>query len=415
MKFQAPRGTHDILPEEVAKWQMLEEAFRSMTSRFGYTEIRTPAFEETELFTRSSGETSDIVTKQMYEFTDKGGRQLTLKAEGTAPAVRAYLEHGLGGQGQVTRLWYETPVFRYERPQKGRYRQHHQFGVECLGSGSPLADAEVIEIATKFLQAIGMPEVMVSINSIGREATREVYRGAILNHAKSYLADLDADDRARAEKNPLRLLDSKDPKAIDLMKTAPSIQDYLEDASKAHFEQLCQYLEASAIPFEVRPEIVRGLDDYTDTVFEVLSNHLGSQSALCGGGRYDGLVRALGGPETPAIGFGMGIERLVIALDAIGHAFPVTGLGAYVVAATDSARETVQSVGRSLRDAGISAQFDLDAKDMRKQLRQADAAGAKTAVIIGDDELAQQSATLRNLSTGEQRVVALSDLVQELR
>ncbi|MBL8059932.1 MAG: histidine--tRNA ligase [Chthonomonas sp.] len=413
MKYQAPRGTHDILPNEAVVWRDLEGYFRHVVGLYGYGEVRTPAFEDTELFKRTSGETSDIVTKQMYEFTDKGGRSITLKAEGTAPAVRAYLEHGLGGQGQTTRLWYQTPVFRYERPQKGRYRQHHQFGIECLGSASPQADAEVIEVAYRFLNMIGISDVKVSVNSIGREATRSSYRQAVLSHAAGYLADLEADERARAEKNPLRLLDSKDPKAIEVMKAAPSILDYLEDESRMRFDTLCGILADIDIPFEVRPEIVRGLDYYTDTVFEVLSDQLGAQSALCGGGRYDGLVRALGGPDTPAVGFGMGIERLALVLESLRFNSGES-IQAYVVAATESARSEVSRICRLLRSKDVSAQCDVDGKDLRRQMKQADAMKAEAAVIIGDDELASGNATVRYLESGDQRAVPFSELASHI-
>lgn len=415
MKYQAPRGTHDILPRDSLTWAHLESSFRSLVGLYGYNELRTPTFEDTELFTRSSGETSDIVTKQMYDFTDKGGRSITLKAEGTAPAVRAYLEHGLGGQGQVTRLWYETPVFRYERPQKGRYREHHQFGIECLGSSSPLADAEVIEIAYRFLTAIQMPDVSVSLNSIGRTATRVAYREAILGHARAYLTDMSPEDRARAEKNPLRLLDSKDPKAVDLMKTAPSILDFLEEVSRSRFGVLCESLSNAGIPYEVRPEIVRGLDYYTDTVFEVLSNHLGAQSALCGGGRYDGLVQDLGGPETPAIGFGMGIERLFLVLESLEKLQEAPRIVAFVVAADESARPEVRRICHDLRKAEISAQCDLEGKDMRRQLKQANAMNAEIAVLIGEEELKKRLATIRDLATGEQHTLPFDRLAEELQ
>lgn len=415
MKYQAPRGTHDILPRDSLTWAHLENSFRSLVELYGYNELRTPTFEDTELFTRSSGETSDIVTKQMYDFTDKGGRSITLKAEGTAPAVRAYVEHGLGGQGQVSRLWYTTPVFRYERPQKGRYREHHQFGIECLGSASPLADAEVIEIAYRFLTTIEMPDVRVSLNSIGRAATRAAYREAILGHASSYLTDMGPEDRFRIEKNPLRLLDSKDPKAIELMKTAPSIQDFLEDESQVRFASLCQALSDLGIPFEIRPQIVRGLDYYNDTVFEVLSRHLGAQSALCGGGRYDGLVKDLGGADTPAIGFGMGIERLFLVLESLEKLQEAPHIVAFVVAADESARPMVRRICHDLRKANISAQCDLEGKDMRRQLKQANALNAKTAVLVGEVELNKGLATIRDLVTGEQRTLPFDRLVEELQ
>lgn len=414
MKFQAPRGTHDILPIEAHLWRYLESHFNQLVSRYGYGEIRTPAFEETELFTRTSGDTSDIVTKQMYQFIDKGGRDVTLKPEGTAPAVRAFLEHHLGTQGSTTRLWYQTPVFRYERPQKGRFRQHHQFGLECLGSASPLVDAEVIEIAVRFYQALGLTELMVSVNSIGRAETRQRYREAILGHAKTYLRDLDVQERERAERNPLRLLDSKDPKAIELMAYAPSILDHLEEASANHFSALQSALAAAQIPYQVSPQIVRGLDYYTDTVFEVHSNSLGAQTAICGGGRYDGLVKDIGGPDTPAVGFGMGIERLVLVLESHGLVPPLPRPDAYLVAATESARAKVLALTRQLRNAGFSVQCDLDQRNLKSQFKQADRSSARFALILGDDELASNSITIRELATGDQRLIPESSIEEAL-
>lgn len=410
-RFQAPRGTHDVLPTESYAWRFLERTFEGVVSRYGYREIRTPMFEETELFTRTSGDTSDIVTKQMYQFVDKGGRDITLKPEGTAAAVRSYLEHRLGEPGQVTRLWYATPVFRYERPQKGRYRQHHQLGIETLGSPSPLVDAEVIDIAVQFYRSLGLNDLTVFVNCIGRGETRQRYREQILAHAKTYLASLDEYERARAERNPLRLLDSKDPEAIALMASAPSILDALEEASKAHFDQLLAALTDAGIPFEVKPQIVRGLDYYTDTVFEIQSNHLGAQSALCGGGRYDGLVKAIGGPETPAVGLGMGIERLLLVLEQQGLLPSEPPMDAFFVAATENARPVVARLVRELRAQGLRVQSDLDGRNLKAQIKAADKLGVRYAVLIGEDEMSTGTATLKDMREGTQAAVPQDQLL----
>lgn len=414
MKFQTPRGTHDVLPSESFAWQHAERTFAALVHLYGYREIRTPMFEDTDLFVRTSGDTSDIVTKQMFQFTDKGGRDITLKPEGTAPAVRSYLEHHLGEPNAVTRLWYFTPVFRYERPMKGRYRQHHQLGVEMLGSSSPEADAEVMEIAVRFYERLGLKELKILVNCIGRAETRGRYRDAILEHAKSYLQGLDEEQRARAERNPLRLLDSKDPEAVELMASAPSILDYLEESSQRHFDRLLQALTDASLPFEVKPQIVRGLDYYTDTVFEIQSSDLGAQSALCGGGRYDGLVKSIGGPDTPAVGLGMGVERLMIVLEALGLLPKTPPLDAFVVAATESARAAVRELVREIRHAGFSVNADLDGRNLKQQFKLADKSGARLALVIGDDELQAGTVSVRHLADGSQRAVSRGSILEAL-
>jgi histidyl-tRNA synthetase len=415
MKIKAPRGTHDILPAQSHAWQYAENLFQKIVWQYGYQEIRTPMFEDTELFLRSAGDTSEVVTKQMYSFKDKGDRDITLKAEGTAPAVRAYLEHNLGEQGTMTRLWYRTPVFRYERPQTGRYRQHHQLGIECLGSSSPLADAEVIEIAMRFYRELGLENLSVSLNSIGKAQTRAAYREALLKHGHAYLSDLGEEDRQKAEKNPLRLLDSKDPKAIEAFSDAPSIQDFLEDVSKIHADVLQSALLSAGIPFTVNPSIVRGLDYYNDTVFEILSGEIGSQSAICGGGRYDGLVKEFGGTATPAVGFGMGIERMLLVLEATGKIVPSPTPDAYLVAATDSARMPLISLARNLRQQGFSVGMDLDGKNLKAQFKAADRSNARFAIVLGDDEIASRTVSLRDLQASQQTTIKMEDLPNALR
>lgn len=415
MKIKAPRGTHDILPSQSHAWQFAENLFQKIVWQYGYQEIRTPMFEETDLFLRSAGDTSEVVTKQMYSFKDKGDRDITLKAEGTAPAVRAYLEHNLGEQGTMTRLWYRTPVFRYERPQTGRYRQHHQLGIECLGSSSPLADAEVIEIAIRFYRELGLENLSVSLNSIGKAQTRGAYREALLKHGQAYISDLAEEDQQKAEKNPLRLLDSKDPKAIAAFSDAPSIQDFLEEDSKVHADVLQSALTSAGIPFTVNPSIVRGLDYYNDTVFEILSGEIGSQSAICGGGRYDGLVKEFGGPATPAVGFGMGIERMLLVLEATGKIVPSPTPDAYLVAATESARLPLISLARSLREQGFSVGMDLDGKNLKAQFKAADRSNARFAIVLGDDEIASGTVSLRDLKASQQTIIKMEDLPNALR
>ncbi|CAN5464598.1 histidine--tRNA ligase [soil metagenome] len=406
MRYQSPRGTQDILPSQVHHWQTLEEAFRTVAFQYGYREIRTPMFEETEVFTRTSGDTSDIVTKQMYTFLDKGDRSITLRPEGTAPVMRAVLQHNLCPPGNVLRLCYTIPFFRYERPQKGRYRQAHQFGLELVGSAAPTADAEVISATYAFYQEIGLSNVTVSLNSIGREETRARFREVVMSHFAAYLADQTEELRAKAEANPLRLLDIKDPTAKEVLKDLPPITDYLEDASRADFEALQGLLTEASIPYRLEPGIVRGLDYYTGTVFEIESSLLGAQSSLCGGGRYDGLVQQLGGPALPAVGVGMGIERMLIALEESGLLQKPLRLDAYVVTATPESAKEARALARDLREKGRSVEIVLEAASMKSQLRQAASSGAKYALILGPDEIASGTVQVRDLDAGTQTAVA---------
>jgi histidyl-tRNA synthetase len=415
MRFQAPRGTEDCLPGQSERWTWLEGEFRALTRLYGYQEVRTPTFEDTDLFVRSSGETSDIVTKQMYSFKDKGDRDMTLKPEGTAPVIRAMVEHNLCPQGSVCRFSYVTPIFRYERPQKGRLRESHQTGLELIGSNAPEADAEVIEITVRFYERIGIDEVEVLLNSIGRDDCREKYRAAILTHMASYLATQDDDARARAEKNPLRLMDSKDPAVQEALKGLPPITDFLEPESKARLAAVEELLKAANVRYRLAPEIVRGLDYYTEIVFEVQSTRLGAQSALCGGGRYDGLVKELGGPPTPAVGVAMGIERALIVLDAMERGPGPVKPEVFIIQATPSARETCFRLAQELRTAGISTLLDFEGKSMKSQLKQADREGVTFALLIGDDELAKGVAAVRRLSSGEQQDVPLKGIAGALR
>lgn len=386
-----------------------------MAAQYGYQEIRTPVFEDTDLFVRTSGDTSDVVTKEMYTFTDRGDRSITLKPEGTAPAIRAYLQHSLGQTGAVTRLWYNTPIFRYERPQKGRFRQSHQFGLELIGSPSASADAEVIEFTSRFYESIGVGQVEALVNSIGRQATRARFRTVLLEKVAAFLKDQPAEERARVEKNPLRLLDSKDPAVQAMLQDVPPITNFLEDDSKAHFDELCQLLSDAGVRYRIAPEVVRGLDYYTDSVFEVHSTLLGSQSALCGGGRYDNLIKEIGGPETPSVGVGMGIERALIALEGSGKlpAEPVCDVA--VIAAGAEAWPHARKLARDLRAQSLRVLIDLDGKSLKSQLKMADKAQARFAAIIGEDELAAGKVMLRNLATSDQNLVDLSELIGHVK
>lgn len=411
MRYQVPRGTHDVLPGDVHRWHRLEAAFREFVSRYGYEEIRTPMFEDTDLFLRTAGDTSDIVTKQMYSFEDKGGRNITLKPEGTAPAMRALIEHNLCPPGTIARLYYVSPFFRYERPMKGRYRQLHQVGLELVGSKSPLADAEVIEISAKFYESLKIPGVTVLLNSLGRDECRTKYQEAILQFAEPVLRDQGEEMRAKALKNPLRLLDSKDEAMVEAMKSAPSILNFLEEDSKAEFEQLQQLLTDAHVTFEVRPEIVRGLDYYTGTVFEVQSNKLGTANALCGGGRYDKLIKELGGADTPSVGVGMGIERALIVLEEEGLSWPAPRPDAFVAYTGIDTQAQALDTARSMRNSGMSVVVDPEGRSLKAQLRQADKLGARYVVLIGEDEIAKNVVSVRILDTGDQREMALAQLL----
>jgi len=414
MRYQAPRGTEDILPAESYKWLKVESTFRELTRRYGYQELRTPTFEDTDLFVRTSGETSDIVSKEMYTFTDKGDRSLTLKPEGTAPAMRALLEHNLCPPGTVARMSYIIPIFRYGRPQKGRLREAHQVGLELVGSPSAAADAEVIEITVRFYEALGIEDSVAMLNSLGRSECRARYREAILQYSATFLTDQPQDVQDKVHKNPLRLLDSKDPAAQEAIKAIPPITDYLEDESKARFDRIQQMLTDANVRYQVAPEVVRGLDYYTETVFEVLSTKLGAQSSLCGGGRYDDLVKELGGPSTPSVGVAMGVERAIIVMDDAGLWDGGTKPDVFVVQATENAFEMCQKLARDLRTAGMATLLDIDGKSMKSQLRQADKSGAAIALILGEDELRKNSVQLRKLGSSVQEEVPMEGVVQRV-
>jgi histidyl-tRNA synthetase len=414
MRYRAPRGAEDVLPDESHLWQSLEQAFREHCRLYGYVELRTPTFEETELFVRTSGETSEVVSKQMYSFVDRGGRPITLKPEGTAPAMRALIEHSLIAPGSVVRVFYVTPVFRYERPQKGRLRESHQVGIELVGSASPLADAEVIEFTVRFYERIGLKGLRVLLNSLGRAECRTRYREALWAYAEPRIASSEPGFFEKARKNPLRLLDSKDRDVQDAMSDAPRVLDFLEPESTERLAQLKRLLDEAGIEYEFVPELVRGLDYYTETVFEVQSSALGAQNALCGGGRYDDLARELGGPDTPSVGVAMGIERALIVQQEAGQSPQPGRLDVFVVGLGEGSSAEVRKLAASLRTSGISCLYDFDAPSLRSQLNKANRLGARFAAIIGESELARGVVALRDMEAGEQREVPLALLVEHL-
>lgn len=412
--LSAPRGTSDIVPPESSRWSALESRIRELAARYGYGEIRTPLFESTELFVRGVGETTDIVEKEMYTFDDRGGRSLTLRPEWTAPVVRAAVEHHLFASGPL-RLFYIGPIFRYERPQRGRYRQSHQFGIECFGFDGPEADVEVISLAWELVRSHGLTDAALNINSLGDEECRPRYRQALLDHFRPHLAAMSAEARARAERNPLRLLDSKDPGDAPYVESAPALTSFLCAGCREHFDAVIAYLDLAEIPFVVNPKIVRGLDYYGRTVFEITSSVLGAQSSVCGGGRYDTLVASLGGPPTPAVGFALGLERFLMMLEAGGAAEAPKRRGIQAIALGAQARTVVAPIVAELRRALEAPTFaDYNDRKLLAHLKLADRNGARYALIVGTEELASGELVLRDLDSrsdrrfplGEPRVVA---------
>ncbi len=412
-QISAPRGTQDILPPESERWIRLENDCREIAHRFGYGEIRTPMFEATELFARGVGETTDIVEKEMYTFTDKGNRSMTLRPEWTAGVVRALLQHNLLGQPQ--RLYYIGPFFRYERPQAGRYRQANQFGVECFGQAGPEADAEVIQIAAELIERYGIGDAVLNINSVGDAVCRPRYRQALLDHFLPHAAELSEDSRRRLERNPLRILDSKAPQDAPFVASAPVMLDVLCDPCRAHFDGLRAALDALHIPYVVNPKIVRGLDYYTRTVFEFVSGALGAQSTVCGGGRYDDLVSSLGGPPTPGVGFGLGLERFLMMVAATAGDHPPVREGVQAIALGPQARARLVPIVGALREATSRPTFaDWSDRKLTAHFKSADRNNARWALVLGDDELAKGQIVLRDLVTREDRRLPLAPVAAEM-
>ncbi|WP_164216306.1 histidine--tRNA ligase [Virgibacillus sp. YIM 98842] len=419
MNFKAPRGTVDILPDEAAKWQFAESKIKNVCDRYHYKEIRTPLFEHTEVFQRGVGDSTDIVQKEMYTFDDRGGRSLTLRPEGTAPVVRAFVENKMyGNPNQPVKLYYFAQMFRYERPQKGRMRQLNQFGVEALGSADPAIDAEVIDLAMTCYRELGLKSLKLVINSLGDQESRMNHRQALIEHFTPHKEELCGDCRTRLTQNPLRILDCKKDKDHPAIKSAPSILDYLNEESIKYFEQVKTYLTQMGIEYEVDKNLVRGLDYYNHTAFEIMSeaDGFGAITTLTGGGRYNGLSEELGGPDVPGIGFGMGLERLLMALEAENISIPVKGaLDCYMIALGDEVNSEAVRIVHELRQHGIRTDKDYQNRKLKAQFKAADRLGAKYALVLGEDELQKKVIQVKELETGKEEEIPLSQLAERLK
>ena len=409
---KAIKGTKDVLPKDVHKNQYIEATALDIASKFGYKEIRTPVFEHTELFQRGVGDTTDVVQKEMYTFDDKGGRSITLRPEVTAGAVRSYLENGLCNEALPQKVCYLTSCYRYEKPQAGRLREFHQFGVECFGSASPLADAEIIALAKSLFDTLGVKDLSLEINSIGCPTCRAEYHKALKEYFSSRKDELCDTCKSRLDRNPMRILDCKSPICHEIAEGAPVVIDYLCDECKEHFENVQKYLKAQNIEYTINPQIVRGLDYYTKTVFEFVSNSIGAQGTVCGGGRYDGLVEELGGQHTPSLGCAIGIERLMLLMEAQGCEFPEAEKpDLFIVALGEKATLKAVEIAKDMREEGFSALLDLNQRSVRAQMKYADKLGAKFNVVIGDNEVEAKTAKLKNMQTGEETEINLDTFV----
>lgn len=407
---KAIRGTQDVLPAESYKWQHMEQTALSIARDYGYREIRTPVFEHTELFQRSVGETTDVVQKEMYTFEDKGGRSITLRPEGTAGAARCLLEHGLNNDALPVKVSYLTSCYRYEKPQAGRLREFHQFGVECFGAAAPQADAEVIALAHSVLENLGVTGVSLHLNSIGCPECRAKYHAALKAYFEARRDELCETCQGRLERNPMRILDCKSPVCSAIAADAPVMLDYLCDDCAAHFEAVKSCLDAAEIAYSIDPHIVRGLDYYTRTVFEFVSDALGAQAVVCGGGRYDGLCEELGGPHIPSLGFGMGLERLLLVLEAKEAPFPEPPrCEVYLAPMGDAAVKQCFAIATRLREGGVSVELDAVGRGLKAQMKYADKLKARYTIVVGDNELETGTAKLKDMETGEQTDIQLDD------
>lgn len=408
--IQAVKGTRDILPDEMGYWQWVEAVARDIFAKAAYQEIRTPIVEHTDLFERGIGEATDVVGKEMYTFKDRGDRSITLRPEGTAGVVRSYIEHGLATQGSVQRLWYVGPMFRYERPQAGRQRQFHQIGVEVLGSPSARADAEAIAIATEILKTLGLKNLELNLNSIGSPDDRRTYREALVAYLTPYKDDLDPDSQDRLTRNPLRILDSKNAGTQEILESAPSILDQLSPESAQRFAQVQQLMTDLGVRYTLNPKLVRGLDYYTHTVFEIQSSDLGAQATVCAGGRYDGLVAELGGAATPAVGWAIGLERLIILLQQLSQ-LPTVTIDFYMVSRGNHAEAQALILAQQLRRLNFKVELDLSGSAFGKQFKRADRSGAAACLILGDAEAETKTVQLKWLASGEQQAITQADLL----
>ena len=413
MAITAPRGTADILAPDILKWKYIENKIAEISSRFGYSEIRTPVFEHTELFERGVGDTTDVVQKEMYTFNDKGGTSITLRPEGTASVARAFLEHNIYAQPLPAKLCYNITCYRYEKPQAGRLREFHQFGAECYGTSDPTVDAEVISLAKTVLNELGIQKLTLNINSIGCPTCRSKYNEALKSYFRPYIEDgtLCATCRDRFEKNPLRILDCKSPVCGEIAEKAPVLLDYICDECSVHFENVKKHLEAMGIDYNVDGTIVRGLDYYTKTVFEFKTALQGTAGTVCGGGRYDGLIEQLGGSPTPGIGFAMGIERIILALEEAGAMPALEDVpDVFIANIGDETKLFVTTLTDKLRKAGIKCERDLCGRSLKAQMKYADKCGARYSMVIGSDEAEKNSAMLKNMKEKEQTEVSLENL-----
>lgn len=415
MKLQKPKGTQDILPQESAKWQYVEDFARKTFRKYNYGEIRTPIFEHYEVISRSVGDTTDIVTKEMYDFYDKGDRHITLRPEGTAPVVRSYVENKLFAPEvqKPVKVYYMGSMFRYERPQAGRLREFHQIGAECFGSSNPATDVEMIAMAAQFFKDIGITNVSLELNSLGNPESRAAYRQALIDYLTPLKANLSADSQRRLEENPLRVLDSKEPEDKAAVEGAPSILDYLDEESSTYFAAVRSMLETLQIPYVINTNMVRGLDYYNHTIFEFTTEVAGSQLTICAGGRYDGLVAYFGGPETPGVGFGMGLERLLLVLDKQGVELPIeTALDVYVAVLGAGANGRALELVQALRAQGFAVERDYLDRKLKAQFKSADIFKAKTLITLGESEVESGQVTVKNNHNREEITVSL-DQIQE--
>ena len=415
MKFRSIKGTYDILPNDADSWQQVETFVWEFIARAGYSEIRTPAFEKTELFTRSVGEDSDVVSKEMYSWTDQGGTDITLKPEYTASVLRSYIQHNLGAKSPLTKLYYLDNLFRRERPQKGRYRQFRQYGIEAIGSPHPEQDAEVITIAYELLVELGIKDITLKLNSIGSLECRNEYRQALKNFLQPHLDKLSETSRKRFDSNPMRILDTKIDFEIALLQDAPTITSFLSPDDANHFDEVQIYLEALDVPFTLDAALVRGLDYYTRTTFEIISSKLGAQDALCGGGRYDKLAETLGGKQTPAVGFAAGLERILIAIDKVDTDQKIQANKIYLIGLGDAVRSTMLKILGETRKAGLIMEFDSLRRSIKSQMREANKIGASLAIIIGDKELKDKSVQIKDLKNGQQESIPIDSIISYIQ
>ncbi|SIQ74250.1 histidine--tRNA ligase [Halanaerobium kushneri] len=416
MKFNAPRGTNDILPPDTLKWQYIEKKTHEIFSNYNYQEIRTPIFEYTELFQRGIGEVTDIVEKEMYTFEDKGGRSITLRPEGTASVIRSFLENKIYGQTQPTKYYYIGPMFRYERPQSGRFRQFHQLGVEAIASNDPALDAEIISLGMRLLQDFGLSNLELHLNSVGCGECRPTYVEKLktyLNENKEQLCD---NCKNRIERNPLRVLDCKNEGCQNVIEHAPKITDNLCDSCSDHFDDVQEYLDILDLEYIINPLLVRGLDYYTNTAFEIKDNALGAQDTVFGGGRYNGLAEEIGNRDLPGIGFALGIERLLLSLEAKEIELPVeSGVDLYITVIGEQAKKESFKLLDQLRNNGFRTEIDYLGRSVGSQMKSADRMNAEYTIIIGEDELNKNSATIRNMKSGDEKEIQLSNLLKEMK